>query len=553
MRSLLPELSEHYSSLVEKSLVGVYLIQDGVFKFVNPRLAEIVGYDREEIVGKTIGLLTAPESLSTVEENIQKRVSGKEEALHYTFTAQKKDGTKIQVEVYGSRTTFEGKPAIHGTLLDITEREKAEETLRASESRFRTVVENLGEGLITADEEDTILYVNSRMIELTGFADGEMMGKKIQNYFFSPGEWHLLKERNHGPLPSKGKRDEVLIRRKNGTEFWAEINVTPFQDPNGKIVGTLCTFTDIQDRKKSETLQSALYRIAEKTHSSADLLEFYGSVHAIISELMSAKNFYIALYDSSTQMMEFPYFVDEVDPPPQPRKVGKGLTSFVLRTGEPLLTSPEVFERMARTGDVELVGAPAIDWLGVPLKSGETTFGAIVVQSYTESIRYGEKEKEILTFVSRHIATAIQRKADEERFRAVWEHSADGMRLTDKEGKIVMVNSAYSKIVKLPQEKLVGKFLSVTYANENDETIRMVYRERFETGSVTPRFNGVITIWNGEEVPVEISNSFIVFGLNNKMLLSVFRDITEIAPGPAHSRSKDGICRSPCRRHRSRL
>jgi len=134
-------------------------------------------------------------------------------------------------------------------------------------------------------------------------------------------------------LPSKGKRDEVLIRRKNGTEFWAEINVTPFQDPNGKIVGTLCTFTDIQDRKKSETLQSALYRIAEKTHSSADLLEFYGSVHAIISELMSAKNFYIALYDSSTQMMEFPYFVDEVDPPPQPRKVGKGLTSFVLRTG----------------------------------------------------------------------------------------------------------------------------------------------------------------------------------------------------------------------------
>jgi len=206
---------------------------------------------------------------------------------------------------------------------------------------------------------------------------------------------------------------------------------------------------------------------------------------------------------------------------------------------------------MARTGDVELVGAPAIDWLGVPLKSGETTFGAIVVQSYTESIRYGEKEKEILTFVSRHIATAIQRKADEERFRAVWEHSADGMRLTDKEGKIVMVNSAYSKIVKLPQEKLVGKFLSVTYANENDETIRMVYRERFETGSVTPRFNGVITIWNGEEVPVEISNSFIVFGLNNKMLLSVFRDITERNCSRTSSFTlKRWNLSSPCRRHR---
>ncbi len=527
VRSLLPELSEHYSSLVEKSLVGVYLIQDGGFKFVNPRLAEIFGYKREEIVGKTIELLTAPESLSTVEENIRKRVSGKEESLHYAFTARKKDGTRIQVEVFGSRTTFEGKPAVHGTLLDITERERAEETLRASESRFRTVVENLGEGLIITDEDEKILYVNSRMAELAGFVEGEMISKIVCTFLFPPGEWQHLKERNQGPLPGKVERDEVLIQRKNGTQFWTEINVTPFRDPNGKVVGTLCTVTDIQERKKSETLQSALYRIAEKTHSSADLLEFYGSVHAIISELMSAKNLYIALYDSSSQMMEFPYFVDEVDPPPQPQKIGKGLTAYVLRTGQPLLTSPEVFERMARTGDVELVGAPAIDWLGVPLKSGETTFGAIVVQSYTESIRYGEKEKEILTFVSQHIATAIQRKADEERFRAVWEHSADGMRLTDKEGRIVMVNSAYSKIVKLPQDKLVGKFLSVTYAGEDDETIRKEYRERFETESVLRRFNGVITLWNGEEVPVEISNSFIVFGMNNKMLLSIFRDITE--------------------------
>ena len=90
-----------------------------------------------------------------------------------------------------------------------------------------------------------------------------------------------------------------------------------------------------------------------------------------------------------------------------------------------------------------------------------------------------------------------------------------------------MVNSAYSKIVKLPQEKLLGEYLSVTYQQNERETALEEYRQEFETETVLPRFTGDITLWNGEEVPVEISNSFIVFGANNKMLLSVFRDTSE--------------------------
>lgn len=527
VRSLTPHLSEHYSSLVEKSLVGVYLIQDGVFKFVNPRLAEIFGYERNELIGKAIESLVASESWPTVKENIRRRVSGDEDSLHYAFTGQKKGGAKIEVEVYGSRTTYEGKPAVHGTLLDMTERKLSEEVLRDSETRFRTVVENLGEGLIITGENDRILYINSRMSHLSGYTAEEMIGKSADTLLLPGEEWQQLKELNKGRFAGKVERYEALMKRKDGTRFWTEINATPFLDNAGRIIGTLGAVTDIQDRKRAETLQSALYRIAEETHSSVDLQQFYGAVHAIVSELMAAKNFYIALYDSSRQMLSFPYFVDEIDPPPQPKKLGKGLTDYVLRTGLPLLASPEVFDRLLRTGYVESIGAPSIDWLGVPLKSGDTTFGVIVVQTYSESIRYTAKDEEILTFVSQHIATAIQRKAAEERFRSVWEHSADGMRLADKDGRIVMVNSAFCKIVKLPPEKLVGKFISVMYREEAEDTTLKVYHERFETETVVPRFTGDITLWNGDEVPVEISNSFITFGLNDKMLLSVFRDITE--------------------------
>ena len=527
VRSLVPQLSEHYSSLVEKSLVGVYLIQDGAFQFVNAKLAEIFGYEREEVYGKSIRDLTAEESQALVEENLRKRLNGKEEAIHYTFTGQKKDGTSIRVEVYGSRTMFNGKPAVHGTLLDVTQREHAEATLRESETRFRSVVQSLGEGLVITDVDDTVRYINSRMSDLCGYTAEEMIGKRAYALLLPEDEWEVMVDRNKDRVHGKLERYEIFMKRKDGTRFWTEINASPYRDTDGKIIGTLGAVTDIQERKRSEALQSALYRIAEKTHSSVDLPDFYFSVHGIINELMSAKNFYIALYDASTHILSFPYFVDEVDPQPQPKKLGKGLTEYVLRTGQPLLASPEVFERLLISDDVESIGAPSIDWLGVPLKAGEATFGAIVVQSYTESTRYGQKELEILTFVSQHIATAIQRKADEERFRAVWEHSADGLRLTDKEGRIVMVNSAFSQIMKLPGKELEGDFLSRTFSPADGPAMLEEYRNGFESEKAPARFIGDVTLWNGEEVPLEISNSFIIFGANDRMLLSVFRDTSE--------------------------
>ena len=90
IRSLVPQLSERYSSLVEKALVGVYLIQDGVLKFVNERIAEIFGYKRDELFGKSILEFVSPESHATVIENIRKRVDENDDALNYTFVGRKK-------------------------------------------------------------------------------------------------------------------------------------------------------------------------------------------------------------------------------------------------------------------------------------------------------------------------------------------------------------------------------------------------------------------------------------------------------------------------------
>src|SRR2546427_3326589 len=123
---------------------------------------------------------------------------------------------------------------------------------------------------------------------------------------------------------------------------------------------------------------------------------------------MPATNFYIALYDDGAQTLSFPYFVDEEESPPPPQKLGRGLTEYVLRSGRPLLASQTVFEELVRAGEVESVGPASVDWVGAPLASLGKTIGVIVVQSYTEGVRFAEEDKAILNFVSEQVAGAIE-------------------------------------------------------------------------------------------------------------------------------------------------
>jgi len=169
--------------------------------------------------------------------------------------------------------------------------------------------------------------------------------------------------------------------------------------------------------ERAEELNAALYAIAARSQSAEDLQQFFAAIHNIVGLLMNARNFYVALYDPQSQLLSFPYFVDEQDPTPAPKPLGRGLTEFVLRSGEPLLATPAVFSELVQCGEVELIGASSVDWLGVPLKSAANCIGALVVQSYSENTRFGDRDREILKFVSQQLAAAIEHKRYEEALR----------------------------------------------------------------------------------------------------------------------------------------
>jgi signal transduction histidine kinase/CheY-like chemotaxis protein len=168
---------------------------------------------------------------------------------------------------------------------------------------------------------------------------------------------------------------------------------------------------------RSAATQSALYQIATLASGARDMSEFYAGIHAIVGALLYAENCYIALYDEERRLINWPFYVDTVDTDwPNPREweaigtgTAKGVTAYVLRTGAPLHASDAEIMELIERGDIEFIGAHAVDWLGVPLKIEGRTIGVLVVQSYRQDIVYADEDERLLTFVGEHIAAALER------------------------------------------------------------------------------------------------------------------------------------------------
>ncbi len=166
----------------------------------------------------------------------------------------------------------------------------------------------------------------------------------------------------------------------------------------------------VLERQRGERLQAALFRIAELAGTTESLEAFYAAMHRVVGGLLYARNFYIALLSDDGEELTFPYSVDERDPSRRPRRLGRGMTEYVLQHGTAQLAHRSDIERMHACGEIVASGATAECWLGVPLIIGERTVGVLTVQSYTPEHRYTARDQDLLTFVSYQIANALDRK-----------------------------------------------------------------------------------------------------------------------------------------------
>jgi diguanylate cyclase (GGDEF)-like protein len=172
--------------------------------------------------------------------------------------------------------------------------------------------------------------------------------------------------------------------------------------------------SEVADRERAEHLQSALFQITELSSQPGDMADLFKSLHVIVGDLLFALNFYIALFDDDTGEVTFPYYVDErLTRRPDPRRGERGFTEYVIRQRRPCLIDSAEARRLESSGEITIQNDinRSCSWLGIPLFDGDVVRGVLAVQSYSPHVSYSLRDQDLLTFVSRHIDTALSRRS----------------------------------------------------------------------------------------------------------------------------------------------
>ena len=245
-----------FRSLVEQSLVGVYAFQDGRFAYVNPRMAEIYGYSVEEMTAPafTVHETVFEEDRPMVEEQIRRRMAGEISSAHYTLRARRKDGALVHVEVMGSLAEYNGKPAILGTAMDVTERKVTEGKLAEASNLLETLLDNSPDHIYFKDRSSRFVRCSKAFEGLFHVSDVNALKGKTDFDFFlvehARAAFEDEQEIMRTGKPIIGKLETET--HADGRITYALTTKMPWRDSTGNIIGTFGTSKNVTALKEAE-------------------------------------------------------------------------------------------------------------------------------------------------------------------------------------------------------------------------------------------------------------------------------------------------------------
>ncbi|MDQ3751255.1 MAG: PAS domain S-box protein [Acidobacteriota bacterium] len=512
----LKQSEKDYRALFEQAhdAIIVFKPEHEIVLDVNERACQIYGFSRDEFIGMSIETISKNQT-----DGAEKGRKTLETGKNYGFeTVQyRKDGSEMHLEIKASTVNYQGQQAIISINRDITNRKLAEEALRASEGRFRELVEILPIAVYVCESSGLIESYNQRAVELWGRAPklkdiadcfcGSYKIYSIDGVYLPHAECPMAQVLRIGkPITN----EEIIIERPDGSRRTAVVNILPRRDEHGNLTGAINCLTDITERKQAEV---ALHQ-SEANLAAAQRIAHLGSWELDILDLEDSSKNPVRCSDEVYRIFGYK--------PGQIEVTAEVFYSFV-HSQERIRIREAVFEAIKQRKNLSIE-------ISIVLPDGRERI--LHVQA---EVIYDEQPNKPLKLVGT-VQDITERKLIEEavresetHYRVVTESASDAIVTIDVKNTILFVNPAAEKMFGYALNEMLGNKLSMLMPERFCGAHTAGVKRYAATGKRNITWQGIEVSAlhkDGHEVPVEIT--FGELNLDGTHLFTaVIRDITD--------------------------
>ncbi len=340
--------------------------------------------------------------------------------------------------------------------------EKANGSLQESEKRYRSLFEANPLPMWIYDLETlAFLEINDAAISHYGYKREEFLLMTIADIRPQADKDALLANVAH--VADHAVNHAGVWRHQKKDSSMIDVEITSHALDHRGRRAKLVLALDVTQRQRADAERQVISEIVQGVLTTSNLDEFLDLAHRSIGKFLYAKNCFVALHDPTTDLLHFEFWVDKLDPIPPPLPIGEGFSSYVLRTGQPLLLTQELKARMYEQGKFTKSGSDSPSWLGVPLRTPTRTIGVLAVQHYGKENAYSQRDLEFLSTVGDQIAQAIERKRaqeelkqSEEDFRTMANNISQLAWMADATGHIFWYNQRWFDYSGTTLEEMAG-------------------------------------------------------------------------------------------------
>ncbi len=498
LESAVQDSEEKYRKVVENAVELIVIVQDGTIKFSNRTTSERMGYTWDELISRPFLDFIYVDDRQMVRENHIRRLRG-EHIDNYAFRLQNRDGSIGWVEVRAVAIEWEGRPATLNFLNDITERRLAEDSLRKSEEKYRTILEQMDDSYYEVDSKGNFTFFNDALIRQMGYSREELLGLNYKAYI-PPGEIHRAVA-GFSEVFNTGKPQHWLPlthMRKDGKTIYVEDSISPLRDEKGEIIGLRGISRDVSEhRKTADQLRRSeeKYRLLVESSLEGIVVIKAGTIIFTNKRLAELTGYAVNDLIGESVMQLF----DPEDRPAMEERYRQRLR------GE--LADAVSLYRIRTKDDrqiwVELSAIP-IEWEGEP------------------SFLYFAND-----ITQRKLAEDALRKS-EENYRNILEQMDEGYYEVDRKGNFTFVNDAMCRQMGYTREEALSMNYKSYVPAEDISHTRQIFSEVFRTGVPVlwhpfsrNKKDGTLFYIEGSVFPVRNDEGEIV------ALRGMTRDVTE--------------------------